>query len=306
LVIWANHLMRTAVTAMQQTARQIYSDQSLHNVENEVATVSEIFRLQGADELKVAEKRYLPISVSAKAIIVAASRGANFGELTLNKPKALLEYEGETLLHHLVKTYKEHNINDINVVVGYKAETVKTEGIKTILNTEWKPGGIASSLYKAIEQLDGPVVLSYGDILYESSVLNNLLETPEDIILAVDTSWTNGRKPDRDIDAVIGEKAPSEKFGAARCIPLAQIGTDIDHAQAHGEWIGLAKLSSDGASRLKAYLEEYYADEDNLTRNTTIVDLFKGMLAKGIPVYVTYFRGHWLDVDGPEDLKSSH
>ncbi len=149
------------------------------------------------------------------------------------------------------------------------------------------------------------MVLSYGDILFEPSVLNNLLETPEDIVLAVDTSWTNGRKPGRDIDAVIGGEAPTEKFGAARCIPLAQIGTDIDHLQAHGEWIGLAKLSSGGASQLKAYLEEYYADETNLARNTNVVDLFKGLLVKGIPVHVTYFRGHWLDVDGPEDLKPS-
>lgn len=60
LVIWANHLLRSSIQAMQQTAAQIYADQSLINVENEIVPVKEIFRLQNAAELKDAEKRYLP------------------------------------------------------------------------------------------------------------------------------------------------------------------------------------------------------------------------------------------------------
>lgn len=60
LVIWANHLMRSSVAAMQQTAAQIYQDNSLVNVENKIVPVKEIFRLQNAQELKEAEKRFLP------------------------------------------------------------------------------------------------------------------------------------------------------------------------------------------------------------------------------------------------------
>jgi len=60
LVIWANHNMRAAVIAMQQTCKQIFTDQHLKNVEKKVATVDEVFRLQGVDELSQAEKKYLP------------------------------------------------------------------------------------------------------------------------------------------------------------------------------------------------------------------------------------------------------
>lgn len=62
LIIWANHLLRASITAMQETAARIFSDQSLVGVEHDVATVKEIFRLQNADELAEAEKRYLPFS----------------------------------------------------------------------------------------------------------------------------------------------------------------------------------------------------------------------------------------------------
>ncbi len=60
LVIWANHLMRSAISAMRQTAMQIYDLQSLHAVEDRIATLAEVFELQNADELQQAEKRYLP------------------------------------------------------------------------------------------------------------------------------------------------------------------------------------------------------------------------------------------------------
>lgn len=62
LVVWANHLLRASIGAMTEVAATIFRDQSLHGVEDSIVTVSEVFRLQGDDELKAAEKRYLPAS----------------------------------------------------------------------------------------------------------------------------------------------------------------------------------------------------------------------------------------------------
>ena len=52
LVIWANHLLRASLTAMQDTARQIARDESLRDVEGRVASVADIFGLMGNDELE--------------------------------------------------------------------------------------------------------------------------------------------------------------------------------------------------------------------------------------------------------------
>jgi phosphoenolpyruvate phosphomutase len=60
LIIWANHLVRSSISAMQQTAATIFQSQSIAGLESSIATVDEIFRLQNAAELKEAEKRYLP------------------------------------------------------------------------------------------------------------------------------------------------------------------------------------------------------------------------------------------------------
>ncbi len=60
LVIWANHLLRASIKAMQQTAAQIYQERSIGSIEGQVVSVKEIFRLQNAAELEEAEGKYLP------------------------------------------------------------------------------------------------------------------------------------------------------------------------------------------------------------------------------------------------------
>ena len=60
LVIWANHLLRASIAAMQQAARRIHAARSVEPLEGEIVPVEEVFRLQDARELEEAEKRYLP------------------------------------------------------------------------------------------------------------------------------------------------------------------------------------------------------------------------------------------------------
>jgi phosphoenolpyruvate phosphomutase len=60
VAIWANHNLRASIDAMQKISRQIYQDESLMDVEGHVTTLEEVFRLQRADELQAAEKKYLP------------------------------------------------------------------------------------------------------------------------------------------------------------------------------------------------------------------------------------------------------
>ncbi|XP_048742572.1 phosphoenolpyruvate phosphomutase [Ostrea edulis] len=60
MVIWANHNLRASITAIQETTATIYKDQSLVAIENNVASVKEVFRLQRDSELVKAEDVYLP------------------------------------------------------------------------------------------------------------------------------------------------------------------------------------------------------------------------------------------------------
>ena len=66
LIIWANHIMRASITAMQEAARRIHIEESVASVDAKVVPVKEVFRLQHLDELLEAEKRYLPSNAPAE------------------------------------------------------------------------------------------------------------------------------------------------------------------------------------------------------------------------------------------------
>ncbi|MCM3578836.1 NTP transferase domain-containing protein, partial [Micrococcus luteus] len=135
-VIWANHLIRASASAMQATAREIHESETLINVEDRVASVNEIFRLQDADEYSAAERIYLSSSSRASnaAIVLAASRGKGLEAVTEDKPKVMLPVAGKPLLRWLVDGFKTHGVNDITVVGGYRADAIDTSGIKLVVN----------------------------------------------------------------------------------------------------------------------------------------------------------------------------
>jgi phosphoenolpyruvate phosphomutase/phosphonopyruvate hydrolase len=59
MVIYGNHAIRAAVTAMQGIFARIIADGGIHNVDKDIVPVDEIFRLQRMDEIKTAERKYL-------------------------------------------------------------------------------------------------------------------------------------------------------------------------------------------------------------------------------------------------------
>lgn len=59
MVIYGNHAIRAAVTAMQDVFAAILRDGGIQNVDKRIVSVEEIFRLQDMDQVKINEKRYL-------------------------------------------------------------------------------------------------------------------------------------------------------------------------------------------------------------------------------------------------------
>ena len=303
LVIWANHIMRSAVKAMQETARGLYEEETLTRIESTVVPVSEIFRLQNAREYEEAEIKYLPQQRTIRAAILAASRGDNFGALTEERPKCMIPLRGKSILERQVAGLNACGIRDISVVSGYKREAIDLTGISHIENRDYETRSILFSYYCSREIMEGPCIISFGDILYEPHILRDLIGIDGEIVLAVDTSWWQSKKRDREMDMVICDTPPSDRYLSDRCVAISEISPRIDHEAAHGEWTGLLKLSSTGAEIFRSELEHSFRDDEEGFCRADITDFFNRLIGKSIDVRAYYFRGHWLDIDGPEDLE---
>ena len=138
LVIWANHNCRAAITAMQNVTRTIFKERSLVSIEDKVAPVKEVFRLQRADELAAAEERYLPRKAEfARAIVLAASQGVELGEVTRAKPKVMVRVGNAPLLHKLVADLRAERIKEVVVVRGFAKNEVHAPDVHFVDNDDF-------------------------------------------------------------------------------------------------------------------------------------------------------------------------
>src|ERR1700722_15665866 len=190
-VIWANHLIRASPSAMQAVAKEIHASETLVDVEDRISSVNEIFRLQDADEYSEAEDRYLSSGRAAgAAVVLAASRGKGLEAVTEDRPKVMLPIAGKPLLRWLVDAFKKQGVNDITVVGGYRADAIETAGIKLVVNEQHAQSGELASLACAIDKLAGDTVVSYGDLLFRSYILRDLVESEAPFSVVVDSSLT--------------------------------------------------------------------------------------------------------------------
>jgi phosphoenolpyruvate phosphomutase len=299
-VIWANHLMRSSIRAMKETAQKIHEERSLMGVEDQIAPLEEVFRLQGSDELREAERLYLPQKgQGVNAVILAASRGEELGSLTQECPKTMLPIGGVPLLHRLTQTLNEVGVKDITVVRGYRKEMVKAQNITCIDNDDFADTKEVYSLYLAKEQLVGNTLVSFGDILCKKYIIMNILDVDADVVLVVDADWEETRKRGRYADYVSCDNAYKKEYFQQKVL-LKRMGHDLQEEEIDGEWIGLFRVTQQGARILCEILDTLSSRADFKTLRLS--HLFNAIMENGNSIQVVYIRGHWLDVDDLHDL----
>jgi phosphoenolpyruvate phosphomutase len=303
LVIWANHMLRAAIATMQTTARTLNEQENILSIEDKIVPVSEVFRLQGAADLQDAEQRYLPKSTErASAIILAASRGDELGELTNDKPKTMVPIRGLPILAHIMDAYNTVGIKDISVVRGYKKEAVNLPHLTYVGNDDFAATGELDSLLKALKakgQHDHDIIISYGDVLFNSYIPQALLQEKEDFVIFVDSDWQEKTSYTR-LGGFAECTAPNSRKAFNAQIHLKQLGTDVHHEHIHGVWMGFLKVSASGASQLQELLPNLLAAPDN--RKAGMATLFQALLKNNQPIRVLYTVGHWLDINNLDDV----
>jgi phosphoenolpyruvate phosphomutase len=303
MAIWANHTMRAAIAAMREVSRKVFEQESLVAVEDEIASVKDVFELAGNKELAEAERRYLQEAQrKTRAIVLAASRGSKLGALTEDRPKCMIDVRGQPLLRRLVGTLRAAGIGDVTVVRGYKKDTISLPAITAVDNDRYAETGEVASLACAAGQLEGECLLSYGDILFKRFHLDAILDAEGDIVLAADAlaRGRDWRTAGRLVDLVAGSRRFTGDFFDDAPVLMEAIGNQLEPEQVDAEWVGLAKLSTRGADIVRQEIVAMAAD--GTLDGASLLDLFSRLGAAGHEIRIVYVTGHWLDVDDAFDL----
>lgn len=241
-----------------------------------------------------------------KAIIIAAGIGKRMNELTDDMPKCLLEFNKKPLLEVQLDTLRQNGIEDISIIVGYKREKIKYPELKYYVNNRYEHNDILHSLFYAEKEMDDEFIVSYSDILYDTSVLKKLLKNDEDISIVVDVDWRKyyeGRK-DHPIDEAENVIFDSDK----RVVKIGKIIQNKDAA--NGEFIGMIKCSKKGANIFKNHFNKlkqlYYGkpfQEAPVFEKAYLTDMIQDLTDSGILVHCVTINGGWKEIDTVEDYK---
>ncbi len=297
-VIWANHNLRSAITAMQETSRKIYTGRTLRNVEPEIASVSEIFRLQNAEELKIAEKKYLPTSgKTINAIVLAAAQGS-LGELTLDIPKTLLRVHGKSILRTQINAFLNMGIKDITIVRGFHKEAIVEPNANYVDNDDYAETSELYSLYLAKDQIKEDTIISYGDIIYKEYILLNLISSVHEGILVADADY----EPRESTQDFVNTDQKWSRSLYGKKVELNEISSNMKEDKINGEFIGLFRLSGEVVAPFKKELEMAASLPDFKT--TRLIDFMNNFIKKHT-LYVNFIRGAWLDINTIVDLQKA-
>ena len=220
----------------------------------------------------------------------------------------LLDFGGKTLLQRQLEAYKDSGIEDISLIRGYKKEKIKYKGIKYFENNDFRNNNILNSIFYAEKVINGNIIISYSDILFDSSVVQRTLDSNHDISVVVDIDWRGyyvGRK-----DHPISE-AENVIFNSNN--EVSKIGKiNKGNEEVHGEFIGMVKLSDYGTKIFKEHfhrLKKIYWNKPfqraKTFQNAYLTDFIQELVDIGIKVHCVIIESGWKEIDTVEDYKKA-
>jgi phosphoenolpyruvate phosphomutase len=321
VVIFANHGLRAAIKNMRETLTELRREGRASAVEDRIATMEEVYRLMGVEELRANEAEYLPANArDVTAVIVAAGKGFEdeLMPLIADRPKSMLDVKGKTILERQVESLHACAVRNIAVVRGYMKEKVTLPDIRYYDNDRYAETNVLSSLFCADEAMQGSVVALYGDILFDASILEKLLKSTADITLVVDHAWADAQRASAGHEVSRPElvKTARRLNHSARFIPddtlnyALRVGRDLDPAEANAEFIGMAMFSEKGTEILKSvyhdararYANKPFHEADRFER-ACFSDIVQELIERDVEVACLDIYKGWMEVDTFEDYR---
>ena len=167
---------------------------------------------------------------------------------------------------------------------------------------------VLCSLMAAKSEMNSEIITSYSDIIFDDSIINSLLKFKGDIGIAVDLEWeekylNRTEHPKEQADNVLIQDD--------KIIKIKKNILKYEKFQLRGEFIGLMKLSENGA---KIFVKKYnqmlefhkgeFQDAPSLEK-AYLTDLIQELIDSGIEVLPIFIDGKWSEIDTLQDLEKA-
>jgi len=228
-------------------------------------------------------------------VILVAGVGSRLRPLTDDRPKALVDVGGETMLGRAVRLLLAHGVGELVLATGYREDAVRAAmagcpvPVHYCRNDAFDRTQNSVSLWLCRHAVAGrPFFKLDGDLLFRGEALARLDAAPAGVAAAVDFRPGLGAEEMK----VIARDGRVEAFGK-----------HLDPARSSGESIGIERVSGVAVSRLFHSLgAAVEAGETSLYYE----DVYDRLPAQGVDLWAVDVSDlGWCEVDTPEDLEGA-
>lgn len=230
------------------------------------------------------------------ALILAAGEGRRLG--TEAPPKALLKFNGSSLLARHIGILDACGVREIAITIGYRAEDLRAEvarlgsnlRVTLIENPSFREGSIVSLWHaRAVLRSGSAVILMDADVLCDERLIERLLNSQHENCFLLDQVIEPGDEP---------VKLCIEKDRIVDFRKRPQLAYEW-----HGESVGFFRFSSHIAQELAGRVEDYIAEgRTTMEYEEPIRDMLLARNGRdfgfedisGLP---------WIEIDFPEDVE---
>lgn len=232
-----------------------------------------------------------------KAVILSAGQGKRLLPLTTEQPKCTISINGRSILEWQIQALIKLGIDSIHVVIGFGADKVEAllaervglSSIHTIYNPFSSLADNLISCWVARNEMIQDFVLINGDTLFESAVLEGLLQAPSAPITLV-----TDEKPRYDADDMKVIMRGTQLFRIGKTLPIEQV---------NGESIGMIRFQNQGPRLFCSMLDQRIRKPEALKQwYLSLID----ELAQQGHVSTFSIKGlMWAEIDNPSDLEQA-
>jgi L-glutamine-phosphate cytidylyltransferase len=222
-----------------------------------------------------------------KALISAGGLGKrmNLGE---DKNKTLLQIGDKTILEHTVTSLRGCGVNDISIIVGYQADSVRTTIGKSVTYFDHKDylnTGLIASILHARDYLYGEAfLLIMGDLFFDPKILPLAISAEGDIVVTYD---------------VKDNYVPEDSKAVVSDGKVDFMGKDIPPHETSGEFGHLIKFSKEGS---RIFFDEIENFTTSGRSNSYLMDVINEIISRHIIVHALNITGYpRIEIDFQED-----
>lgn len=224
---------------------------------------------------------------------MAAGKGNRISSISNDLPKSFLEINGKRIFDHQINCLRKAGVEEIIVVVGYKAdlfmEAYSETDITFIVNPFYERCNVLGSLWFALKHLNEGFYFLHADVYFDKSIFFDLKNDDRDCVLCVEPKIT--------IEEEMKVRILNNN--------IIEINKEMDCKSAFGEFTGIAKIKSKASkfisSAIKNRIEKMgsldsffeMAIQDCIDENLITVD------------YIDIGDRVSIEIDFPEDYKKA-